>query len=180
MAKYVALLRGINMFGKTSIRMAALQEWIAELGFDAVETYIQSGNLVFETRERSAPKIGRAIRAAILERSSFDVPVMIRTRREFAAAAAANPFRAAAARDPKSVCVGFLSAKPKAAGLEALRAIDARGDRFECVGREIYLHFRNGSARTKLLSIVIERKLGVDATLRNWRTMQKLCEMAGG
>ncbi len=159
--------------------MAVLRDWIEEMGFDAVETYIQSGNVVFDARERSAQKIARAIRERILERSSFDVPVMVRSRRELAAAARANPFRAAADRDPRSVNIAFLSAKPKEAGLAQLRALDAGKDRFESVGRELYLHFAYGSARSKLLNTVIERKLGVDSTARNWRTVLKLCEMTG-
>jgi len=177
MAKWVALLRGINVSGHRPIRMAELRSWMEELGLDKVATYIQSGNIVFSAQDRSAGRLAQRIRAQILTHSGFDVPVVLRSAARMSSIAKANPFPAEAAREGKNVSVLFLSGKPKADGLVALSEVDSGDDQFEAIGKEIYVLCPNGAARTKLLSGSALRKLGVDATGRNWKTVMKLNEM---
>lgn len=177
MVKWLALLRGINVSGQKSIRMVELRSWMEDLGFASVATYIQTGNVVFTSAERSGKKLAQQIHEQILKRSGFEVPVVIRTEAQMRSISRNNPFQAEAELDGKSVHVAFLSAKPKAEGLEKMAAADSGEDRFESIGKEIYLHFPHGSADTKLWNSTMERKLGVAATGRNWKTVVKLNEM---
>lgn len=177
MAKWLALLRGINVSGQKPIRMVELRSWMEHLGLASVATYIQTGNIVFNSTERSDKKLAQQIQALILKRSGFEVPVIMRTEAQIRATCRNNPFQAEAELEGKSVHVAFLSAKPKAEGLEKMASIDSGDDRFESSGKEIYLHFPHGAADTKLWNSAMERKLGVAATGRNWKTVLKLKEM---
>jgi uncharacterized protein (DUF1697 family) len=177
MAKWLALLRGINVSGQKPIRMVELCSWMEDLGFASVATYIQTGNIVFNSPERSGKKLAQQIHEQIYKRSGFEVPVVMRTEAQMQSIGRNNPFQAKAEFEGKSVHVAFLSAKPKAEGLAKMAAIDSGDDRFESVGQELFLHFPHGAGRTKLWNSAMERKLGVDATGRNWKTVLKLQKM---
>jgi uncharacterized protein (DUF1697 family) len=172
---YVALLRGINVGGKAKIPMAALRETCAAAGCEDVVTYIQSGNVVLESR-LTADKLRTALEEAIAKDFGSNTAVMIRTAKEWAAVVDHNPYSDG---DDKTVHVGFLHAAPDAATKKCLAAIDCAPEELTVVGRDIYLHLPNGMGRAAL-PVQMERCLRPTAvTVRNWRTVTKLLELSG-
>jgi uncharacterized protein (DUF1697 family) len=168
----VALLRGVNVGGR-KVPMAELRELIESLGHDDVRTYIQSGNVIFSAKRRPTPA---SLESAIQKRFGLKVDVMLRTPAQLERAVEQNPFPA---DDRSKVHVGFMARAPGAA---AVRAIDADGflpEEFAVVGSELYLHLPNGLGRSKFPDFVL-RRLKVPTTLRNWNTVTKLVELAGG
>jgi uncharacterized protein (DUF1697 family) len=171
---YVVLLRGINVGGKTKIAMAALRDTCASVGCEDVVTYIQSGNVVLESK-LTADKLRAALEGAIAGEFGFNPAVMIRTVKEISAVVDRNPF---AGTDDKTVHVGFLHAAPDAATKKCLGAIDCAPEELTVVGRDIYLHLPNGMGRAAL-PVQMERCLRpTPVTVRNWRTVTKLVELS--
>jgi len=172
---YVALLRGINVGGSNKVPMAELRALFEALGYPDAQTYIQSGNVVFSARAGESALVAD-IEAAIEETFSLQVPVVVRSRAQLAAVVASSPFDRAA---PTAVHVAFLSGRPRTASVAALDPDRSPPDTFAVVGREVYLHYPNGSGRSKLTVDYLERVLGVRATARNWNTVTKLLAMTG-
>lgn len=171
---YVALLRGINVGGKTSIAMAALRDTCASVGCEDVVTYIQSGNVVLRS-PLGADKLRTALEAAIADEFGFTPAVMIRTGREMAAVVDRNPFPDS---DEKNRHVGFLHAAPGAATEKCLAALDCAPEELTVVRSEIYLHLPNGMGRANL-PVKMERCLRpAPITVRNWRTVTKLVDLS--
>ena len=173
MPTYVALLRGINVGGSKVVKMADLREVIAAGGGTDVETYIQSGNVVFGHASRSAAKLAGELEQRILEATGFAVPVVLRTADELAAVIADNPYP----KDVDHLHVFFLAAT-LATG--ALGAIDARAfapEQFTAVEREVYLFLPGGLGKSRLAATVTRAKPMAAATARNWRTVLTLDEM---
>ncbi len=179
MAVYIALLRSVNVGGR-SLPSADLRALFEGMGFAAVRTYIQSGNVLFEAAaspEALRPTIEQTLAAQL----GFEVPVVLRTPAELRQVVAANPFSDRGA-EPKHVHVTFLAAAPDPAGTERLARDAQRHLPDECrlVGSEVYLHCPNGYGQTKLTPGFIESRLKVATTTRNWNTVVKLLELAGG
>jgi len=171
---YVALLRGINVGGKTKIGMAALRDTCTSVGCEDVVTYIQSGNVVLKSK-LTADELRTALEGAIAGEFGFSPAVMIRTAKEISAVVDRNPF---AGSDDKAVHVGFLHAAPDAATKKCLGAIDCAPEELTVVGRDIYLHLPNGMGRAAL-PVQMERCLRpTPVTVRNWRTVTKLVELS--
>jgi uncharacterized protein (DUF1697 family) len=158
--------------------MPALSDVFAELGHTDVVTYIQSGNVVFKSRSKSPAALARGIAGAIERDLGCDVAVIIRSRDELASVVAGNPFSAKHA-DPAHLHVTFLAEAPGAEATRALEAFDAGADEARVIGREVYLHCPNGYGNTKLNPALIERRLRTTSTTRNWKTVNKLLELAG-
>jgi uncharacterized protein (DUF1697 family) len=177
MVAYVAMLRGINVSGRNKIKMSDLQALFAGLGHTEVTTYIQSGNVVFNSAEKRAAAVSAAIEQRIASELGFEVPVVLRTKAELAKVIGANPFGKA---DLAKVHVTFLAKKPDATLVRALGDHASPPDEFRIVGREAYLHCPSGYGITKLNNTFWERKLNVAATTRNWNTVTRLLELAGG
>lgn len=178
MTTYVAWLRGINVGGTNSIPMKELRAQFERLGHEKVETYVRSGNVVFEGK--SPPKkIGAEIEDAVSKAFKLRVSVILRTRRELEGVATSNPFLTEDAT-PSSLHVMFLAQSPSAKGVKALDPDRSPPDEFEVGGREVYLRFPNGSGRSKLTIDYFERKLGTRATARNWNTIMKVLELMRG
>jgi uncharacterized protein (DUF1697 family) len=168
---YVSLLRGINVGGRAKVAMADLREIYVDLGLADVTTYIQSGNVVF-TSDLRARDLTARIEAGIEKSLSMTVRVMVRTAKELNRIVDANPFPDV---DVSRLYVAFLSETPTAAGVERLAAFDAGRDEFKVAGKQIYLHYPDGAGRARL---PVERASGVAATVRNWRTVNKLIELS--
>lgn len=175
---YIALLRGINVGGHARLAMADLRGTMEALGHTDVATYLQSGNAVF-TSEGTDPD---ALGTELTERLSADLglapTVMIRTAPELVAVAEANPYREQARADPTRVHVGFLSAEPDD---PATLSFDLEGYAPEELvhdGRTVYLHLPNGIGRSRLAADLTKRARDVEVTMRNWRTVARLVEMA--
>lgn len=176
---YVALLRGINVGGGNKLLKGELVEIFAEAGCQDVRTYIQSGNVVFRAAESLADGLSARITAAIASSHGYQVPVVIRTGADFAKVVSGNPFLAAGA-DPGKLHVGFLADTPDPARVGTLDPDRSPPDAFEVRGREVYLHFPAGVARSNLDNAYFDRTLGTVCTIRNWRTVCKLHEMVSG
>jgi len=176
MPAYAAFLRGINVGRNKRIGMADLRALMEGLGHASVRTHLQSGNIVFESPKRRARPLEAAIEQAIAAELGMDVTVVVRRSDELAAVVAASPF-GARTDDPKKVHVAFLSEAPRAAAVKAFGAEEFAPDELEVVGREVYLLYPDGYARTKLTIAVLEKRLGVRATSRNWRTVQALADL---
>lgn len=172
----LALLRGINVGGNNLLPMKALTEIFAAAGCTAVQTYIQSGNVIF--RSPAIEAVAPAVRAAIAARFGFNAPVIVRSAAQLARAIAASPFTAPGT-DPASLHVMFLEDSPSPALIAALDPDRSPPDTFAVIGREVHLKLPNGTARTKLTNAYFDSRLKTVSTQRNWRTVLKLAEMAG-
>lgn len=176
MTAYVALLRGINVGGHHKVPMAELRAAFEAFGLEAVSTYIQSGNVAFRS-EATEADLTPALVEVIRDRFSFEVPVILRDASELAEVATAH-LLADRADDPRFLHVVFLAEPPTA---EAIRSFDLERfapDDVVVRGRDAFVAYPEGSARSKLTIDVIERALGTSGTGRNWRTVQKLVELA--
>lgn len=172
----IALLRGINVGGKNVLPMKELARILESLGLEDVRTYIQSGNVVFRTARKPAKALAATISAAIEERHGFAPRVLVLGRDELDAAMAANPFPAATAA-PKSLHLSFLESVPRRPDTDAIEELCSSTEEWSLEGRVFYLHAPEGIGRSKLAARV-ESLLGVPATARNWRTVEKLAELA--
>jgi uncharacterized protein (DUF1697 family) len=173
---YAALLRGINVGRNKRIAMADLRSLVEELGHASVKTHLQSGNVVFESPKRSDGALGDAIERAIASELGMDVTVMVRRSDQLAAVVAAGPYGRRTS-DYKQIHVAFLSEAPKAAAVKRFGIEEFAPDEMTVVGREVHLLYPDGYGRTKLTNAVIEKRLGVRATTRNWRTVQALADL---
>jgi uncharacterized protein (DUF1697 family) len=176
MPTYVALLRGVNLGSHNKVPMPALRELVDGLGYADVSSYIQSGNLILSTSD-SAAAVGDKIGKVITKEFGHDVPVVVRSGQQLKKAVDGNPF-AASAKDLGHLHVVFLASKPKADKVKALTTADWGADEVAVKGLEVYLHLPNGYGRANLNNMVVEKKLDVVGTARNWRTTMKLLELA--
>jgi uncharacterized protein (DUF1697 family) len=173
---HVALLRGINVGGKNRIPMPVLREVLEDLGHQGVRTYVQSGNVVFDSRSSAPNKIAADIERAVSGTFGLTISVLVRTRRGLERVAGGNPFPTKGV-NPSSLHVVFLADRPSAKAVRTLDPNHSPPDEFVVVGREIFLRFASGSARSKLNLDYFERGLGTRATARNWNTVLKLLDL---
>jgi uncharacterized protein (DUF1697 family) len=173
---HVALLRAVNVGGRGKVAMADLRQLLAELGFEAPRSLLQSGNLAFRSQATGAALEAELKREA-LARLGLDTDFLVRTADEWASIVSANPFVVAARDDPSHLLVMPLTAPPGAIELEGLRAWIPGREAIEAAGRELYITYPDGIGDSKLTNAVIERRLGVRGTARNWNTVTKLAEL---
>lgn len=176
MNTYVAFFRGINVGGKGSLPMTELVAALEEIGARKVRTYIQSGNAVFESAEKSLARLAKQLSAEIMKRRGFEPHVCILTLEALAKAIADNPFPEAVI-DPSSLHLGFLASSPTNPDLKKLSGLKKESERFQLTENVFYLHAPEGVGRSKLAASA-EKLLGVPMTDRNWRTVCKVMEMA--
>jgi uncharacterized protein (DUF1697 family) len=181
MPTYIALLRAVNVGGTGKIAMADFRKLLEGLGFKNVQTYIQSGNAVFDA-PGSAAKVGAGIAAGLKKLMGAPVDVILRTHDDLTRIIAANPFAAEAAADGARVHVGFLAGPAAATAGPALLALQeknsGRRDRYHLGTDHIYFHFPDGAGETKFSGKPLDRAIGVPGTGRNWNTVLKLHEMS--
>jgi uncharacterized protein (DUF1697 family) len=175
--KYIALLRGINIGGKR-IKMAQLRDVFESMDFKSVRTYLQSGNVIFEHNSTDTAKISNLIEKKIIQTFGFSVNVIIRTEGEFENIINDNPFIKDANIDFDKLHVTFLHDRPDKNTVLNLEVNKDKNEKFEVIGREIYLYLPNGYAKTKLTNNVFEKKLKTIATTRNWKTTNKILEIS--
>lgn len=174
----IALLRGINVGGNCSLPMKELVAVLEGMGARKVRTYIQSGNAVFECAGKNSARLSKQLAAEILKRRGFEPYVHILTLEALQAAVAGNPFPEAVV-DPGSLHLGFLVSPPRKPDLEKLSSLRKESERFHLTPGVFYLHAPEGVGKSKLAAGA-EKCLGVPMTDRNWRTVCKVLEMAGG
>jgi uncharacterized protein (DUF1697 family) len=177
MTVYISLLRGINVGGKKSLKMADLRTLYESLGFDKVKSYVQSGNVVF-TSDETATTIATTIHDAIAEKFAYNVHVMVYTVETWHKLMDANPFTNDSDKDPKHLHITLLDALPDEEAINDISAIDIGADDYIIIGKVVYLHCPNGYGRTKINNNFWEKKLKVSATTRNWNTVNKLLALA--
>jgi uncharacterized protein (DUF1697 family) len=171
---WVALLRGINLASRNRVPMAQLKQVFEETGAEKVRTYIASGNVLFTSRRSRRAALGRTLEQAVEERFGVAARVVLRTFDEIQDVAASHPF----GRDASKTQVAFLDGKPSAAKVKALESLEIAPDRVHVAGSDAYLHYPNGVQGARLSGALLEKELGVAATVRNWRTVTKLAELA--
>ncbi len=176
--KQIILLRGVNVGGRNKLAMPALREALAGAGMGEVVTYVQSGNVVLDS-DAAPDELARACTRVIADGFGLDVDAVARTRAELAKVVRRDPF-GEVADEPKLYQVSFCSAAPakQAVAKVAERAVD--GELLVAHGREIYAWFPHGVGRSKLAAQLGKSDLGVVTTARNWTTVAKLLELAGG
>lgn len=175
MEKYVALFRGINVGGHHRLPMGELKQALQELGLERIETYIQSGNVVFESQEQQPAALAGRIQAAVERQFGFAPAVLVLSAAAFEEAVAANPYPQAQS-EPKSLHFYFLEKEPPDPELESLEGLKQGSEQFALLGKVFYLHAPDGIGRSRLAERV-EKALGVAATARNWRTVETLAAM---
>jgi uncharacterized protein (DUF1697 family) len=173
--KYAAFLRGINVGGRTSIKMENLRACFAALGFEQVKTYIQSGNVVFETGKTDDEKLAAKIEAAV-EEEFFKTPVMVRSFDELREIVASNPFAGEEFED-KLFHVVFLREKLPDEKAARLLSNNRSEETFAVRDREVYCLLKRGVADSLLGKKYIDNKLKTPATARNWRTLNRILEL---
>jgi uncharacterized protein (DUF1697 family) len=176
MTRHAVLLRAVNVGGRNLVPMARLRECLTDAGFTDVASYLQSGNLVVGSGKRPA-SVGRDVAAVIKAEFGLEIAVTVRSQAELAAIVASDPF-AGVRTDDSRHGVAFLDAAPAASRLADLDLDSFLPDRLVAAGREFHLWCPNGFGRTELTNTFLERRLGVAATTRNWRTVGKLCVLA--
>ncbi len=177
MPAYVALLRGINVGPRKRIAMAELRRLVSELGHTNVSTYVNSGNVVFDSESTDTVAMAADIEAALAETIGQPVPVVVRSAAEMAATVANNPFPERVP-EPATLHVSFLSATPDPALVNALRVVEKGEDDYRVVDQDIYLSYPNGMSGAVFMVNGFDRALAVTSTSRNWRTVTTLAAMA--
>jgi uncharacterized protein (DUF1697 family) len=179
MTTYVALLRGINIGSRNKIRMADLRALVESLGHENVRTHILSGNVLFDCRRRGVKALEDDLEKAIKERFGFDVAVLIRTADELEEVVRKNPLTHATG-DGARLFVLFLDRKPPKDRLGKIDPKAYEPEEFALGDRVIYAWYRQGLQGSKLSGALSGERLGVTMTNRNWNTVTKLAELAGG
>lgn len=177
MNTWIALLRGINVGGNNSLPMKDLRAILADLDFANIQTYIQSGNCIFQTDRSDPEQISADITAGIKVRANFAPKVFIISLGEFSQAIARNPYKNVDV-DPKFMNFYFLAQKAETPDLASLQSLAIPDDRFHLTDRVFYLLTPDGIGQSKLAE-KIGKYIPVDMTARNFRTVKKLAEMAG-
>jgi uncharacterized protein (DUF1697 family) len=175
MPVWVALIRGINVGGKNMVPMKTLAADLTAAGATDVKTYLQSGNVVFASKVKTAAAAQTLVAKIIHDRHGFLPSVLCLSAAEMAAAVTGNPFKAAEANH-KQLHVVFLAEEPSAAAVASL-AKHKTTENYAVIGRRLYLHTPEGLLSSKIAERP-DKMLGVAATARNWRTVMALAGMA--
>jgi uncharacterized protein (DUF1697 family) len=175
MARFVALLRGINVGKNNRIAMADLRQLLADAGYTDIRTHLQSGNALFDAGGKAtSKKVAADLERAISERFGFDVKVVARTRDELGAVIAGNTLPST---DGAKLHVAFLDAAVDPTRISDVDPDGYRPEEFQLGERELYLWCANGVIQSKIMKVLTEKRLGRVMTARNWNTVNKLYEL---
>ena len=172
MPRYVAFLRAINVGGHV-VKMARLKELFESLGFTEVETFIASGNVIFDSATKNAATLEKKIERFLHSELGYEVKTFLRSDAEVAQVAAHVPF-AQQAGAASTLYIGFLKAAPAADSAKRLREAQTAIDDFEIFGRELYWRCRGSSQESTYSGTKLEKLLGTPTTLRNANTVRRL------
>jgi uncharacterized protein (DUF1697 family) len=173
MTRYIAFLRAINVGGRV-VTMSRLRDVFAGLGFRSVETFIASGNVVFESRVADTVALERKIERALGAALGYEVATFVRTPAQVAAIARYEPFPADVLSGAVSLNVGFMAAAPAEAAHQALESLPTTGDRFHINGAELYWMLEKKQSESKISNGVLERAVKARATFRGINTIRRL------
>jgi uncharacterized protein (DUF1697 family) len=172
------MLRGVNVGAHNRIKMDALRELCGSLDLREARTYVQSGNVVFRTKERNLRTLAKKIHSGIETTFGFRPEVILRTAPEMRDVIARNPFKDMKDIEPGKLLVDFLSTEPDPEACTRVRAIKTDPEKLHIEGREMYIYFPNGAGRSKLSWPALEKILKTPGTARNWNSVTKLLAMA--
>ncbi len=175
MITYIAFLRGINVSGQKKVLMADLREMLEKLHFYNVTTYIQSGNVVFNSEEEKIEILSEKIKKGILDTFKFDVSVLVWKSSTIQKILNDNPYKD---KDSKKTYFVLLNSIPKEELVVGLNEENYPNEFFKITPNCVYLYCLNGFGRAKCNNNLFERKLKLEATTRNHKTMTKLLEMS--
>lgn len=176
MTQQIAFLRGINVSGHRLIKMTELKQMFETMGFHSVQTYIQSGNVLFQADEEEGSLRGR-IEEGIVTTFGFPVTVVVRTMAEVKRMIEECPFAIEPVPDKKRLYVALLEDYPAQEGINRLGVNSGGIDEYRLIGRSVYILYGQSAHQSPLTNNFFEKKLGVAATSRNWTTMNKLLDM---
>jgi len=176
--KYISILRGINVSGQKKIKMADLKVLYESLKLSNVITYIQSGNVIFDSAIKNKNTLKSIIEEAIKKQYHFHVPIILRTKTEFDQIIKNLPFKSIdVEKDGTIVLVTFLSSKPTKANLSDIQQYVKSPESLVIHNTEAYLYCPNGYGKSKLSNTFLEKKLDVEATTRNWKSIHKIIDL---
>ncbi len=177
MFKHLALLRGINVSGHNMMKMETLKSTLEAIGFQNVQTYIQSGNVFVDSDEESASKVGFVIKQEIFKNFGHEVPVVVINKEDLELCFKNNPFLREKSVDEKKLYVAFLSNTLRSESINDLKISQFKPDEAAIDGNRIFIKYAVGAGKTRLDQKYIEKKLNLTATIRNWNTVTQLLKM---
>ncbi|MDT0676644.1 DUF1697 domain-containing protein [Autumnicola musiva] len=175
--KYFAILRGINVGGKRKIPMADLREKLQNIGCQNIQTYIQSGNIIFNRKKENDLILADRLEKFILSTYGFEVPVIIRNAEEIKKSVSENPFFKDEVTAER-LHLSFLKKTPDPENIQKAKNASYEPDAFEVVDKNVFVYCTGKYSDSKLTNKFFENKLKVPATTRNWKTVLKLLEFA--
>ncbi|CAL1516348.1 DUF1697 domain-containing protein [Chitinophaga sp. MM2321] len=174
MTRYVAFLRAINVGGNRMVKMEVLRELFAKAGFKNITTYIQSGNVIFESASTDTAAIEAKIEKQMLKALGFEIPACVRSFKEMDAILKNNPFPGIVPDKEIQIYVAFLQTVPGANAQEILTSLQSAAETYHINGREVYILSRKTLMKTPFSNNYLEKKLGVVSTTRNLATVGKV------
>jgi uncharacterized protein (DUF1697 family) len=174
----ISMLRGVNLGSHNKINMVALRALYESLKLEDPRTYVQSGNVIFRSKEKISPALAKKIQNAIERKFKCRPEVILRTSDELKKAIAASPFPAGRGLEPGKILVTFLAAEPGTEAQATLLKLKKHPEEIHLKGRELYIYFPNGAGRSKLPWSTIAEVLKTQGTARNWNSVTKMLEIA--
>ncbi len=174
----ISMVRSVNVGPHNRIKMDALRELYRSLQFEDPRTYVQSGNVIFRTREKNAANAAKKIQEGISREFGFRPEVIVRTIKEMRNVVSANPFAQRHGIEPGKLLITFLSAAPGADARATIRDLKVQREELHLIGREMYIYFPDGIGKSKLPWSSVERLLKVTGTARNLNSVTKMLEIA--
>ncbi len=172
------MLRGVNVGPHNRIKMEELRAMYKSLKLEDARTYVQSGNVVFRTKEKNSPQLAKKIQNAIQKKFGCCPEIILRTSDEIRKAIKANPFPEQTQTEPGKVLVTFLAADPPPEAAANLEKFQDLPEELCLKGRELFIYFPNGAGRSKLPCSTVDKLLKVTGTARNWNSVQALLKIA--
>jgi uncharacterized protein (DUF1697 family) len=174
----ISMLRGVNVGGHNKIKMDALRALYESLKFEGPRTYVQSGNVIFRTKEKNSTALAKKIQNAVEHEFGFRPEVILRTTDELRKAIAASPFASRRNLEPGKILVTFLTSEPGPEARSTLLDLKAYPEELHLKGRELYIYFPDGAGRSKLPWSSVEKLLKTTGTARNWNSVTKMLAIA--
>ena len=178
MSTYIALLRGINVGGRGMISMSDLRDFLSSLDLQEVRTLLQSGNVVFRSGARSTAVLEKQLETEVAKRFQHQVDFFVRDPADWKKMIANNPFPKEAVAQPGFLVAMLFKHEPKTSDIAALKSAVRGDEKFRVMGREAFIFYPQGQGQSKFTNAIIERRLGLRGTIRNWNTIQKLVTLA--
>ena len=172
------MLRGVNLGPHNRIKIDDLRALYQSLKLENPRSYVQSGNVIFRTKEKNGPQLAKKIQGAIEKKFGCCPEVILRTPDEIRKAIVANPFPERARAEPAKVLVTFLAAEPPREAEANLEKLKRFPEELHLNGRELYIYFPNGAGKSKLPWSAVDKLLKVTGTARNWNSVQAMLEIA--